>query len=165
MRSEESESVRLRPVPGVDGGRRSAQTGAELRQSPRRGRKRRRTAGNRLSAATTGTYEDIFCVSAVTADSYTIHMGDTPGLHRSLTAPTPSEHRVSKEGRRPGGMFATLAMPISCAPHRGSLYAVSPSSRCRRKAMACWFGSGQMPFDIHRFDAYHRRGELKAALD
>lgn len=62
--------------------------------------------------------------SAAIPECYTIHMGDTPGLRRSLTAPTPSGHRASKEGRRREGTFATLAMSISCAPHQGSAYAV-----------------------------------------
>jgi hypothetical protein len=96
----------------------------------------------------------------VTRSTWEIRRGSTvvspPPRRRGAGCPRKAEDQR--------GMFATQAMPISCAPHRGSPYAVSPSSRCRRKAMAYWFGSGQMPFDIHRFDAYHRRRELKAAL-
>src|ERR1039458_915416 len=93
MRSEESEPVRPRVGSGVDGGRRVSQTGAQLRQSHRRGRKGRRTTRSRLSIAPTGTYEELLCASDVTADSYAIHTGYAPGLRRGPTAPTPSGRR------------------------------------------------------------------------
>ena len=67
---------------------------------------------------------EIHFASAAKSECYTTHMGDSPGLRRSLTAPSSSGCRVSKEGRRPEGTFATLAMPISCAPYQGSPYAL-----------------------------------------
>src|ERR1017187_4327514 len=78
---------------------------------------------SRLSATTAGTFEEIHCASYATTDTYAIHTGDTPGRHRSLTAPTPSGHRVSKAGGRQEGAFVTPSTPISCAPHQGSHYA------------------------------------------
>jgi hypothetical protein len=62
--------------------------------------------------------------SAAISECYTTHMGDTPGLRRRLTVPTPSGRGASKEGRRQEGAFATPATPISCAPHLGSVCAL-----------------------------------------
>src|ERR1035438_9269849 len=82
--------------------------------------------------------------SSATVDTYAIHTGDTPGLHRSLPAPTPSGRRGSKAGGRQEGAFATPSTPISYAPHQGSPYA---------------FRSGHQVGT-----AFHRLRELDAAL-
>src|ERR1039458_806286 len=99
---------------------------------------------SRLSASTAGTFEEIHCASYSTTDAYAIHTGDTPGLHRSLTAPTPSGRRVSNAGGRQEGVFVTPTTPTSYAPHQSSPYA---------------FRSGHQVGT-----SFHRLRELDAAL-
>src|ERR1035438_745098 len=66
----------------------------------------------------------IYFASAATSECYTTHMGDTPGPHRSLTAPAPWWRRISKVGSRQWSALVTQATPISYAPHQSSLCAL-----------------------------------------
>src|ERR1035438_5779941 len=99
---------------------------------------------SRLSASTAGTFEEIHCASSATTDTYAIHTGDTPGRHRSRTAPTPSGHRVSKAAGKQEGAFVTPSTPTSYAPHQGSPYVFRS---CRQVGTS-----------------FHRLRELDAAL-
>ena len=73
----------------------------------------------------------IYFASAVLSECYTTHMGDTPGLHRSLTAPTPSGRRVSKEGRR------QKAGGCVCNSRNANRLRAAPGFSVRLNELAC----------------------------